>query len=393
MYKSGFVEKYLFDRLNVRKLLSVHKNTSSGILYSDVVKSPSNCRGSSVLGLNSSEANEAQSKTVRDYGKYVVNVQSKVSINDASCRPVISKNIVKNSEQKCVCSENNSRTGVILKTGRNNVNITEQDCCDFVHVNRFAVLCVYSSEDEGDSLDFDTVNTPDTFCTVRGCQGDESVGIHSNIGKIPSSFPGNLPPNVSECSGVTKNSPTKTYDTADKQSNRTTRTSTVTTSETLSDAKGSSTGGGTYSGGNDTDKYCLEIQSTVKGEKMRIAKTNYANAKCIRQNTPLFSFIPIYGLQSPVCDRKENNICQNIMDLHIKLRKDGRHNYVGLQVPVKSKLNAEKWASYLADYWDWQLPLLVKYGFPLDFKRSTTVCHKIANHNSATQYPDHVIHY
>ena len=126
---------------------------------------------------------------------------------------------------------------------------------------------------------------------------------------------------------------------------------------------------------------------------MCIAKTNYANAKCIRQNTPLFGFIPIYGLQSPVYDRKENNICQNTMDLHSKLRKNGWRNYVGLQVPVKSKLNAEKWASYLADYWDWQLPLLVKYGFPLDFKRSTTVCHSIANHNSATHYPDHVIHY
>ena len=60
---------------------------------------------------------------------------------------------------------------------------------------------------------------------------------------------------------------------------------------------------------------------------MRIAKTNYANAKCIRQNTPLFGFIPIYGLQSPVYDRKENNICQNIMDLHSKLI-----HYVFIQV-------------------------------------------------------------
>ena len=64
-----------------------------------------------------------------------------------------------------------------------------------------------------------------------------------------------------------------------------------------------------------------------------------------------------------------------------------------LQVPVKSKLNAEKWASYLADYWDWQLPLLVQYGFTLDLKRNTIVCHDIVNHNSAIQYPDHVLHY
>ena len=81
------------------------------------------------------------------------------------------------------------------------------------------------------------------------------------------------------------------------------------------------------------------------------------------------------------------------MNLHRELRKDGKHNYVGLQVPVKSKLNAEKRASYLADYWDWQLSLLVKYGFPLDFKRNTIVCHDIAFHKSAIQYPDHVLYY
>ena len=44
------------------------------------------------------------------------------------------------------------------------------------------------------------------------------------------------------------------------------------------------------------------------------------------------------------------------MDLHNDLKEDGRHNYLGLQVPVQPKLNAEKWPSYLADYWDWQLP-------------------------------------
>ena len=108
---------------------------------------------------------------------------------------------------------------------------------------------------------------------------------------------------------------------------------------------------------------------------------------------PIIWLYPHYGLQNPICDRNENSICQNIMELHEKLRKDGRHNYVGLQISVKSKLVAEKWARYLADYWDWQLPLLVKYGFPLDFKRNPVVCRDMANHNSATQHPEHVVHY
>ena len=154
------------------------------------------------MGLNPSVANKALSKTVRDYNKCSVNMQSKVSINDASRRSVNSQNIVNHSEQKCVCSDSNSRTNVVLKSEKNNVNITKQDCNNFVYANRFAVLCVDSSEDEGDSLEFDTVNNLDTFCTVKGCQGGESVRIHSNLGKIPSSFAPNSPPNVSECPSV-----------------------------------------------------------------------------------------------------------------------------------------------------------------------------------------------
>ena len=40
-------------------------------------------------------------------------------------------------------------------------------------------------------------------------------------------------------------------------------------------------------------------------------------------------------------------MCQNIIDYHKKLRRDGRQNYVGLQIPVQSKLNDSIWARYL----------------------------------------------
>ena len=284
VYKSRFVEKSLFNQLNVKKLLSVHKGTSPGTLYSDVVKIPSNRRGISVLDVNPSVANKAQSKTVRDYDKCVVNIQSKVSINDVSRRSVNAQNIANHIEQTYVCSDITSRTNVVPKLEKNNVNITEQDCNDFVHDNRFAVLCVDSSEDEGDSLEFDTVNNPDTFCTVRGCQGGESVGNDTYLGKIPFSFTGNSAPNVSDCPNVVETCPTKIHNIG-RQFNRTNHIPTTANSETLSIDKGTVTGVGGYNGDTDIDKYCLEIQSTVKCEKIRIAKTNHANAKCIRQNT------------------------------------------------------------------------------------------------------------
>ena len=72
---------------------------------------------------------------------------------------------------------------------------------------------------------------------------------------------------------------------------------------------------------------------------------------------------------------------------------DDRHNYKGLQIGVPSKLNAEAWANYLANYWDWQLPLLIKYGFPLDFDRDSTLICENVSHTSALKYPDHVSTY
>ena len=79
----------------------------------------------------------------------------------------------------------------------------------------------------------------------------------------------------------------------------------------------------------------------------------------------------------------------NILHLHKLLRQDGRHNYEGLQIPIRSQLNFEKRKSYLQDYWDWQLPLLSKYGFPLGYKHHNTTQNDQINHKSVLQYPSH----
>ena len=39
------------------------------------------------------------------------------------------------------------------------------------------------------------------------------------------------------------------------------------------------------------------------------------------------------------------------------------------------------------------MPLLVKYGFPLDFDRSVTLSHKLDNHKTAIDFPEHVEFY
>ena len=130
----------------------------------------------------------------------------RIRINDVCCCSVSSKNNIETSEQKHVGFNKVSRTVVVMKLNNNNVNTSEEDCVDITHVNHFAVLCVDSSEDEGDSLDFDTVTDPDASCTVRGFQGGESVGMHSKLGKKLSNFVKKSPVNVSECQSFVKSS-------------------------------------------------------------------------------------------------------------------------------------------------------------------------------------------
>ena len=136
--------------------------------------------------------------------------------------------------------------------------------------------------------------------------------------------------------------------------------------------------------------YALELNTSLKDIKMQIAKKSDGNALCMRQNSPAFGFIPIYGLGSRVMDRNQGSVCKDILQLHKLLRLDGRHNFRGLQIPVASKLNYDIWGKYLTEYWDWQLPLLIKYGFPLDFDRNIHLTLDKINHKSATGYPDHV---
>ena len=67
-------------------------------------------------------------------------------------------------------------------------------------------------------------------------------------------------------------------DQPDKQSNRNTCIATVANNELLSNSKGVVTVAGFHNDHAQTDKYCLELQTTLKGE-MRIAKNNSANKR------------------------------------------------------------------------------------------------------------------
>ena len=60
---------------------------------------------------------------------------------------------------------------------------------------------------------------------------------------------------------------------------------------------------------------------------------------------------------------------------------------MGEQINTSSQLNPDVWDAYLHDYWDKQLPLLIRFGFPLDFDRKNVLLSKEDNHSSAQLFP------
>ena len=143
----------------------------------------------------------------------------------------------------------------------------------------------------------------------------------------------------------------------------------------------------------EPSKYDLALLSMAKRrEKLENAKHLPSHRHIFDQNKGKFVFLPVSAFPAPINDNSDN---QNIdlITAHKLLRKDGRPNYKGLQTPVKSALNPEKFALYLKDYWDWQIPFFVKFGFPLDVDREIPIHSDKINHKSALDHPTHVEKY
>ena len=72
--------------------------------------------------------------------------------------------------------------------------------------------------------------------------------------------------------------------------------------------------------------------------------------------------------------------------LHRIMMDAREYNYLQNQI----NLNPDVWDQYLHDYWDKQLPLLIRFGFPLDYNREGTLISQQTNHASAIEFPDDI---
>ena len=110
------------------------------------------------------------------------------------------------------------------------------------------------------------------------------------------------------------------------------------------------------------------------------------------QTTDKYGFIPLGDFMLPECNEKNQND-ESIFNIHEKICRSGHFNFMKAQIQVKSQLNPDVWDRYLTSYWDKQLGLLIRYGFPLDFDHKIPLKSNESNHKSAVDFQDHVEFY
>ena len=136
---------------------------------------------------------------------------------------------------------------------------------------------------------------------------------------------------------------------------------------------------------NDS-KYALGLLSLAKKcQNVRKVKEGPFNKLVLEQNRDFFGFLPLSKMPEKI---KDSSVPHSLeyLEIHRRIRADGRPHFCGLQLPVPSKLNSEKIFHYLSDYGDWQIPLFIKFGFPLYVDRSQTFRSDRINHQSAKNF-------
>ena len=116
-----------------------------------------------------------------------------------------------------------------------------------------------------------------------------------------------------------------------------------------------------------TDKYELDLQFRPRHREKTSSARNCNTFKLWNSQTEdKFGFIPLGDLTLPSIDLQKYSQ-ENIFDIHRRIKVSGTQNFMQTQIQIQSQLKPDVWQKYLTNYWDSQLLLLLRYGFPLDF--------------------------
>ena len=107
------------------------------------------------------------------------------------------------------------------------------------------------------------------------------------------------------------------------------------------------------------------------------------------QNKFKFGFIPLSSQLMPSLVNPVHSDDDPIA-LHAKILESNKYNFLQSQINLKSQLKPDAWDHYLQGYWDIQLPLLIRFGFPLDYNREGSLSSQETNHPSAVDCPEDI---
>ena len=159
-------------------------------------------------------------------------------------------------------------------------------------------------------------------------------------------------------------------------------------------------------GGGDGQNFAplFDINECLEGDKYLNTIVNKKLNKALNDNKHMacdtfrlwraqsefdFGFIPLSDFILP-SDESISEYVSCPIECHRKVKASGNINFLKCRTPVQSQLNIVEWETQLQGYWDVQLIHLLRFGFPLDFNRSSVLKHDNRNHTSALDFPAHV---
>ena len=159
-------------------------------------------------------------------------------------------------------------------------------------------------------------------------------------------------------------------------------------SQQLYDIKGKSDEKKTVTLIETDEKYDLELRFKPRHrQQIGEAKSNPIFQLWDSQTKDKYGFIPLGDLKIPKKNNKNKSI-SNTKVLHETVKNSNNFNFMQAQVEAPSQLNPDAWDEYLVDYWDKQLCFLIRYRFPLDFKKGSPLQHELKNHSMANIHTD-----
>ena len=115
----------------------------------------------------------------------------------------------------------------------------------------------------------------------------------------------------------------------------------------------------------------------------------------LQQQSVVGGFIPLTNLQGKEIKNcnyvmKDIELCQDPVRLFEYVNSYGVLNLIGARVQVNYTLNLDLFDVLLKDYWDWQVALFLRFGFPMNFQGQCSDLHDINAHKSAELFQSHV---